>query len=99
MDCIKCGTEIPPKRLEIIKGCRTCVNCSDTSPKRGIPVMRGSGDHTWVDLEILEQDQFEMYEDILNKQPKKPKSKLEMQSYDEDEENGEKVDLNRLEEE
>ena len=70
MDCIKCGNEIPPKRLEIMPQTKTCVNCSTESPKRGIPVMRGTGDHTWVDLEILTQDQYEQIEELSNKSSK-----------------------------
>ncbi len=62
MDCIKCKKEIPPKRLEIIPTTKTCVNCSTESAKRGVPVMKGKGDHTWVDLEVLTQEQYEQYE-------------------------------------
>ena len=70
MDCIKCGKEIPPKRLEIIPETKTCVNCSTESPKRGIPVMRGTGDHTWVDLDIMTQEQYERYEELNKKSTK-----------------------------
>lgn len=69
-NCVKCGSGIPPKRLEIIPGTKTCVNCSTTSPKRGVPVMRGTGDHTWVDLDIMTQDQYEMMEQLSNKSTK-----------------------------
>ncbi len=62
MNCVKCNKIIPPKRLEILPGTKTCVNCSTASPKRGVTVMRGSGDHTWVDLEIMTQDQYEEFE-------------------------------------
>lgn len=62
MNCVKCNKIIPPKRLEILPDTKTCVNCSTASPKRGVPVMRGSGDHTWVDLEIMTQDQYEEFE-------------------------------------
>jgi len=70
MDCIKCGNEIPPKRLEIMPQTKTCVNCSTESPKRGIPVMRGTGDHTWVDLDIMTQEQYEQYEELNKKSTK-----------------------------
>tara|TARA_R110001599_G_scaffold316076_1_gene525135 strand:+ start:80 stop:340 length:261 start_codon:yes stop_codon:yes gene_type:complete len=70
MDCRKCGNEIPPKRLEIIPGTKTCVNCSTESPKRGVPVMRGTGDHTWVDLDIMTQDQYEQFEELNKKSTK-----------------------------
>ena len=45
-------------------GYHVCVNCSTVSAKRGIPVMRGTGDHTWVDLEVMTQEQFERYEEM-----------------------------------
>lgn len=64
MNCIKCNIKIPPKRLEILPGTKTCVNCSTESAKRGVPVMRGTGDHTWVDLEVLTQEQFDEYENL-----------------------------------
>jgi len=70
MDCIKCGNEIPPKRLEIMPQTKTCVNYSTESPKRGIPVMRGTGDHTWVDLDIMTQEQYEQYEELNKKSTK-----------------------------
>ena len=74
MNCVKCNKIIPPKRLEILPGTKTCVNCSTTSPKRGVPVMRGSGDHTWVDLEIMSQEQYEEFEK-LDKELKKKNTK------------------------
>ena len=65
MECPQCGSPMPVKRREM--GYHVCVNCSTESPKRGIPVMRGSGDHTWVDLEVMTQEQFERYEEMENK--------------------------------
>jgi hypothetical protein len=29
--------------------------------------MRGTGDHTWVDLEVMTQEQYERYEEMENK--------------------------------
>ena len=65
MECPQCGSPMPVKRREL--GYHVCVNCSTESPKRGIPVMRGTGDHTWVDLEVMTQEQFERYEEMENK--------------------------------
>ena len=65
MECPQCGEPMPVKRREL--GYHVCVNCSTESAKRGIPVMRGTGDHTWVDLEVMTQEQFERYEEIENK--------------------------------
>ena len=67
MNCKKCNSPIPQKRLEILPHTKVCVNCSTESSKRGVPVMRGTGDHTWVDLEILTQEQFDEYNDMMNK--------------------------------
>ena len=69
-NCVKCGAVIPPKRLEIVPGTKTCVNCSTTTPKRGMTVMRGKGDHTWVELEIMSQEQFEQIEQLNKKSTK-----------------------------
>ena len=74
MNCIKFKNQIPPKRLEILQGTKTCVNCATTSPKRGVPVMKGKGDHTWVELDIMEQDQFEQLEKLKGKSSKLDKT-------------------------
>ena len=65
IECPKCGNPMPVKRREL--GYHVCVNCSTISAKRGIPVMRGTGDHTWVDLEVMTQEQFERFEEMENK--------------------------------
>ena len=66
IECPKCGDDFPQLRREKY-GYNFCINCSTESAKRGVPVMRGSGDHTWVDLEVMTQDQFERYEEMENK--------------------------------
>ena len=65
MACPQCGNPMPVKRREL--GYHVCVNCSTESAKRGVPVMRGTGDHTWVDLEVMTQEQYERYEEMENK--------------------------------
>ena len=87
MNCIKCNKKIPPKRLEIIPGTKTCVNCSTESAKRGIPVMRGTGDHTWVDLEVMTQEQYNQYEELTTKPSKRTKHKAEMQDFENEKKN------------
>jgi len=77
VNCIKCNIKIPPKRLEILPGTKTCVNCSTESAKRGIPVMRGTGDHTWVDLEVLTQEQFDEYENLKLSPSKRSQRKID----------------------
>ena len=58
--CIKCGEDMPELRLTQY-GYKVCVNCSTVSTKRGIPVTKGSGDHTWTETIIMEEDQYESY--------------------------------------
>ena len=70
MNCIKCKNEIPPKRVEILPNTKTCVNCSTESAKRGVPVMKGKGDHTWVELDIMTQEQYDELEILKKKNSK-----------------------------
>ena len=52
--CPKCGNDFPEKRKEL--GYHVCVNCSTTKPVAGITTVEGTGDHTWNDLIIMDQD-------------------------------------------
>jgi hypothetical protein len=58
--CIKCEADMPELRLTKY-GYKVCVNCSTVSTKRGIPVTKGSGDHTWTETVIMEEDQYESF--------------------------------------
>lgn len=60
ISCSQCGSSMPELRLTQY-GYDFCVNCSTVGTKRGIPVMRGSGDHTWTETIIMEEDQYEEY--------------------------------------
>ena len=55
--CIKCEKNMPELRLTQY-GYKVCVNCSDVSTKRGIPVTRGTGDHTWTETIVVEEEQY-----------------------------------------
>lgn len=55
MECPKCGGDMPVKRKEL--GYHVCVNCSTTKPKVAITTVEGSGDHTYNDIIIMDQDQ------------------------------------------
>ena len=85
MECPQCGGPMPVKRREL--GYHVCVNCSTVSAKRGIPVMRGTGDHTWVDLEVMTQEQYEQYEELTTKPSKRTKTKAEMQDFENEKKN------------
>jgi len=58
--CTQCGSPMPELRLTKF-GYDFCVNCSTVGTKRGIPVMRGSGDHTWTETIIMEEEQYEEF--------------------------------------
>jgi len=58
IQCIKCQEDMPQLRLTQY-GYKVCVNCSTVGTKRGIPVMRGTGDHTWTETIIMEEDQYQ----------------------------------------
>lgn len=58
MLCVVCGAEIPPKRLKILPGTKTCVNHSTSSKLVGIPITVGQGDHTYTDLNIMTEDAY-----------------------------------------
>jgi len=60
--CIKCKEIINPLRLKALPTARTCVECSTTGAKRGMPVMFGDKDNTWVDVILMEPEEFERLE-------------------------------------
>jgi|TARA_R100000081_G_scaffold79784_1_gene46707 hypothetical protein len=52
--CPKCNEDFPEKRKEL--GYHVCVNCSTVKPLVGITTVEGSGDHTYNDIIIMDQD-------------------------------------------
>ena len=55
LKCPACGEfTLHPKRKEL--GYHVCVNCSSTKPVVAITTVEGSGDHTWNDIIIMDQD-------------------------------------------
>jgi len=53
IECKICKQPMPLLRKTKF-GYNFCVNCSEVGAKRGLPVTRGEGDHTWTELEIIE---------------------------------------------
>jgi hypothetical protein len=64
--CIKCRETINPLRIKALPTAKTCVKCSTTGAKRGVPMMFGEKDHTWTDMVIMESDEYEKYEKQQN---------------------------------
>lgn len=55
LKCPACGEfTLHPKRKEM--GYHVCVNCSSAKPVVAITTVEGSGDHTWNDIIIMDQD-------------------------------------------
>ena len=55
LKCPSCGEfTLHPKRKEL--GYHVCVNCSSAKPVVGITTVEGSGDHTYNDIIIMDQD-------------------------------------------
>ena len=65
--CVKCKEAINPLRLKALPTAKTCVECSTTGAKRGVPMMYGEKDHTWTDMVIMEPEEYDRFEK-LNKQ-------------------------------
>jgi hypothetical protein len=62
--CLKCKEVINPLRLKALPTAKTCVECSTTGAKRGVPMMYGEKDHTWTDMVIMESDEFDRFEKL-----------------------------------
>jgi len=53
--CPACNEDVlPVKRKEL--GYHVCVNCSTAKPVVGITTVEGTGDHTYNDIIIMDQD-------------------------------------------
>ena len=60
-NCTGCGEPIHPKRLEIMPNTTRCVACSTVQNKGAVTIMKGEGDHTWIETIHLEHDDFVKY--------------------------------------
>ena len=84
VECLGCGEEIHPKRLEILPNTKHCVQCSDVGRKRGVTVQRGEGDHSYTDVVIMEEKDYSEYMSSEDKMRRKStgKSKSEFLHFD-----------------
>jgi predicted nucleic-acid-binding Zn-ribbon protein len=58
--CIVCKKDMPKLRLEKY-GYKNCINCSTTETYKAVITTNGEGDHTWNDIQILTNKQYEEY--------------------------------------
>jgi hypothetical protein len=89
--CSSCDEDMPELRLTQY-GYDFCVKCSESGnrikPKHGVSVLMGEGDHTWVETVIMDDKEYESYQN--NERALKGLKKLnkaEMQNMDKDERN------------
>jgi len=55
ISCSICGNPMPKLRLTRF-GYKHCVQCSTEKPKVALTTVYGSGDHTWNDIVVMDQD-------------------------------------------
>jgi len=66
-NCKKCGEMIPEGRLKALPNAQTCVACSSVQKKGVVTVMKGEGDHTWIETIHLEHDEHKKYMEAENR--------------------------------
>lgn len=70
MKCVKCGENIPPKRLQILPKTKVCVNCSSATKLVGVPIVVGKGDHTYNDISIMTPETYNRFHELQIKRGK-----------------------------
>jgi adenine-specific DNA methylase len=61
--CITCGEEIHPKRLEILPNTQTCTQHSTIEKKAAVTVQMGEGDHTWIETYAIDREDLRKLEE------------------------------------
>ena len=56
--CTVCQEEINPLRVKALPDTKTCVNHSTVGAKRGRILTLGEGDHTYNEIEILDEEVY-----------------------------------------
>lgn len=64
MKCKICELEIPEARLKALPGVKTCVEHSEVEKKVGVPISFGQGDHTYVELNIMEAEEHKEFQKL-----------------------------------
>lgn len=62
--CKVCGEEINPLRVKVLPNAVTCVEHSNAGMKRGITTLNGEGDHTYNDIQIVEEEEFYLISNV-----------------------------------
>lgn len=56
--CSICGDEINPLRVQALPETKTCINHSSVGAKKGRILTLGEGDHTYNEIEILDEEVY-----------------------------------------
>ena len=81
MKCPRCSEEkLPVKRKEL--GYHVCIDCSTAKPVVGITTVEGSGDHTYNDIIIMDQDRALAIERAANEAMGKKTVDVEIIDFD-----------------
>jgi len=71
--CKACGTQIPELRLKALPTAVVCVSCAEgrVPKKMAITTVNGEGDHTWNDIQIVEETMLGAVEqrDLMDIEP------------------------------
>ena len=71
--CKGCGTQIPEGRLKALPSAVHCVPCAEgrVPRKMAITTVNGEGDHTWNDIQIVEETMLETVQqrDLMDVEP------------------------------
>lgn len=81
--CPKCGNDFPELR-KTLYNYHVCVNCSTTKPVVGITTVEGTGDHTYNDIIIMDQDRALAIERAANEAMGKKVIDVEVIDFDKD---------------
>jgi len=79
--CPKCGNDFPELR-KTLYNYHVCVNCSTTKPVVGITTVEGTGDHTYNDIIIMDQDRALAIERAANEAMGKKVIDVEVLDFD-----------------
>lgn len=94
--CTKCGIDIPYQRIKALPDTKVCVQCSNVSPHVGMITSYGEGDHSWVDLVIMDEEQLEDYKRLYINPTKKNAEIKEIESSEDEEEEDKDDDIKFL---
>ena len=79
--CPKCGNDFPELR-KTLYNYHVCVDCSTTEPVVGITTVEGTGDHTYNDIIIMDQDRALAIERAANEAMGKKAIDVEVLDFD-----------------